>query len=194
MDLDQNSNITIENERVRLEPLSMDHHVHLVDMAVKYPQLLQYSPSIWGTEKALRDYIEKSLTISNKHPFAIFDKRKDRYAGSTSFMNISQPNLRLEIGSTWLGKDFQRTGLNRNCKYLLLSYAFDTLKYNRVELKTDARNLQSRTAIEAIGAQYEGLHRHHTIMTDGHIRDTVYYSIIKSEWPEVKTKLGSRLK
>jgi len=116
----------------------------------------------------------------------IFDKQKQQYAGSTSFLSISNHNKRVEIGATWLGPIFQRTGLNGNCKFLLLLYAFEYLEFERVELKTDARNIQSQTAIKAIGAKYEGELRSHTLMLNGYRRNTVYFSILKEEWGDIK--------
>ena len=121
-----------------------------------------------------------------RYPFLIFDKQQQQYAGSTSFGNISNPNARIEIGWTWIGTNFQRTGLNRANKFLMLQYAFETLGFERVELKTDGRNLQSRTAMEKIGATPEGILRSHTVMSDGYRRDTHYYSILKSEWHKIK--------
>ena len=109
-------------------------------------------------------------------------------------MNIDIANERLEIGSTYLGPQFHQTGLNRNVKLLMLSYAFELLQVKRVELKTDARNVQSRTAMEGMGAQYEGSLRSHTIMTDGYRRDTAYYSILIDEWPQVKAQLLLKIK
>jgi RimJ/RimL family protein N-acetyltransferase len=101
-------------------------------------------------------------------------------------MNISNVDSRLEIGSTWIGKEFQRTGLNRNCKYLLLNFAFDELGVERIELKTDERNTASRNAIQKIGGQFEGILRSHTLMYDGFRRNTVYYSILKKEWEKIE--------
>mgnify|MGYP002777138386 CR=1 FL=1 len=153
-------------------------------------QLLRYSPSAVHSHELLTAYIRQALaerTAGTKYPFAIFDKSVGQYAGSTSYGAISQADQRLEIGWTWIGKTFQRTGLNRNCKLLLLSYAFETLGFERVEFKTDTRNLQSRKAIQEIGATLEGEFRSHSIMSDGHRRNTVYYSILKNEWPDVKT-------
>jgi len=128
------------------------------------------------------------LQRTNKihYPFIIFDKQLNAYAGSTSFMNVSNKDRRLEIGATWIGNRFQKTGLNRNCKFLLMSYAFDELGFERVELKTDERNIKSRTAIEKIGGKFEGILRSHTLMSDGFRRNTVYYGILKSEWRELK--------
>lgn len=192
MELNTHLSETLENDRVRLEPLSWNHFDVLLPFAIKYPTLLQYSPSRFGSEVALKEYFEYVLGLKEKgtmYPFAIFDKSKNEFAGSTSFLNISNKNQRLEIGATWLGKEFQRTGLNRNCKFLLLKHAFEILDCQRVELKTDQRNKQSKTAILAIGAKYEGCLRSHTLMVDGYRRDTLYFSILKDEWAKIKSSI-----
>src|SRR5690606_4403529 len=102
--------------------------------------------------------------------------------------SISLKDLRLEIGWTWIDRATQGSGLNKHCKYLLLSYAFENLGIQRIEFKTDSRNIQSRKAIEKIGGVYEGLLRNHTLLPDGYRRDTVYYSILKAEWEAVKRR------
>jgi RimJ/RimL family protein N-acetyltransferase len=184
--------ILLENEFVRLEPLKMSHLDFLVLIAEQTPDLLKFSPSPFGDRAALQDYIQIALDEKsnlNRYPFVIFDKQKEKYAGSTSFADISAKNQRLEIGWTWIGKDFQGTGLNKNCKFLMLRYAFEILAFERVEFKADSRNLQSRRAIEKIGATYEGELRSHTLMNDGYRRHTVYYSILKDEWQAVKQNI-----
>lgn len=196
MKLDFDTNIHLENERVRLEPLTLEHIDVLIPIAINNPNLLQYSPPKFGTADYLKDYIERYVKMRTQHliyAFAIFDKEKQRYAGSTSFMNISQFDQRLEIGSTWIGKTFQRTGLNRHCKYLLMQYVFEVLEFERLELRTDERNLQSQTAIKAIGGQYEGTLRSHLLMSDGHRRNTICYSILKNEWPQIKSTIFKSL-
>ena len=186
--------LILQNDRVRLEPLTQEHIAPLTPLATRYPDLLQYSPPQFGTEAHLVEYVEANMALRDKelkYPWAIFDKKVDAYAGCTSLLNISAPNARLEIGSTWIGHEFQRTGLNRACKFLLLHYVFEELKWERVELKTDNRNEQSKTAIQKIGAQYEGKLRSHTVLSDGYRRDTVYYSILKAEWPRIKSVIFS---
>lgn len=192
MNLDFSKKIILENKRVLLEPLAEKHIDILLPIAEKHPTLLRYSPSKFGNFEAVKNIVHTSLkqrVEMTKYAFAIFDKKENQYAGSTSFMNVSNYNRRLEIGSTWLGKSFQRTGLNRNCKFLLLQYAFETLEFERVELKTDDRNEQSKKAIQAIGAKYEGKLRRHILMTDGFRRDTVYFSILKEEWSGIKENI-----
>ncbi len=192
MKFNYKDHIILEDERTKLEPLEWQHMDELLPIAIQYPDLLRYSPSQFGTETALRKYIEAALKQRNKntrYPFVIYDKSIGKYAGSSSYGNISNANQRIEIGWTWLDKNRQRTGLNRHNKFLMLGYAFEDLQFERVELKTDSRNEQSRKAIEAIGATYEGTLRSHTLMSDGYRRDTVYYGILKAEWQEIKTTI-----
>ncbi len=176
----------LENERVRLEPIMcVEDCEKVAHIALNEPELLKYSPSGVYTQDLLQNYFKTALEEKSKglsYPFLIFDKLKKEYAGSTRFANISKNDQRLEIGYTWLGKDFQGTGLNQNCKSLLLEYAFKTLKIQRVEFRADSRNLKSRRAMEKIGAVYEGCLRSHTVMEDGFRRDTVYYSILAEEY------------
>ena len=108
-------------------------------------------------------------------------------------MNIEAPHRRLEIGTTWLGKSFQRTAINTEAKYLMLRHAFETLHCIAVDLRTHEKNVQSRAAIERLGAALDGILRHHRIMPDGSLRNTASYSIIDSEWPAVKHRLEARL-
>jgi RimJ/RimL family protein N-acetyltransferase len=181
--------ITLENSFALLKPLQFSDINNLLKIATEDEQLLQYSPLPIFSEKLLTEYVVKSIKErenKTRYSFTIFDKRKNSYAGSTSFMNISNVDSRLEIGSTWIGKEFQRTGLNRNCKYLLLNFAFDELGAERIELKTDERNTASRNAIQKIGGQFEGTLRSHTLMYDGFRRNTVYYSILKKEWEKIE--------
>jgi N-acetyltransferase len=181
--------IILENNFALLRPLEESDVDNLVLVATQNPDLLQFSPAPVYNRALLRSFIEDAIQNrqkQNKYPFTVFDKMKNAYAGTTSFLNISNIDDRLEIGSTWYGKDFQRTGLNRNCKFLLLQYAFDILGAERVELKTDERNIASRKAIEKIGGRFEGTLRQHTLLYTGVRRNTVYYSILKSEWWDLR--------
>jgi len=188
--------ITLENERAKLEPLDWQHFDALLSVVLKYPELPRYSPSNYADEKGLRDYFETAFKQRKKevrYPFAIYDKAVGEYVGSTSFGNISNVHQRIEIGWTWISKDRQRTGLNRHNKFLMLRYAFEDLEFERLELKTDSRNQQSLRAMEGIGAKYEGTLRSHTAMFDGYRRDTVYYSILKSEWEGIKNTIFANI-
>ena len=177
--------IILENAVTLLRPLLISDIDTLLPVAMEDKTLLQFSPKPIHSYELLKSFIEMTLSEKEKgirYPFIIFDKTKNAYAGSTSFMNISNDDERLEIGSTWIGRGFQRTGLNRNCKYLLLSFAFDKLDAKRVEFKTDERNEASKSAIQKVGGKFEGILRSHTVMSDGFRRNTVYYSILKEEW------------
>ena len=196
MDFPFDEKIILENDRVLLEPLQIGDTEKLLKIATSERTLLQYSPVEIHSKELLERYIAnwiKQREDKSRYPFIIYDKVNKAFAGSTSFMNISNVNDRLEIGSTWIGKDFQRTGLNRNCKYLLLEYLFDNLGLVRVEFLTDERNMASRTAIEKIGGKYEGIIRKHVLMTDGWRRSSVSYSILDDEWPEVKKAFSELL-
>jgi len=189
MNFQFDKDIILENSFVLLRPINKQDIENLLEVATKDKDLLQFSPSPVYNEELLTEYIDKAIQYRQnniRYTFCVFDKTKNAYAGSTSFLNISNPDDRLEIGATWYGKEYQRTGLNRNCKYLLLEYAFDKLSAERVEFKTDERNIASRKAIEKIGAQFEGLLRRHTLMYDGFRRNTVCYSILKSEWQDLR--------
>ena len=188
---DLKEDIILEDERVLLSPLQEVHIKALLPIAEKYPDLLRYSPSKFGLEEHLVNYVNTAIEGRRqglRYPFVIFDKQNKIYAGSTSFGNIVNSHRRLEIGWTWISEDLQRTGLNRHNKFLMLSYAFDEIEFNRVEFRIDSRNAKSRSAVEAIGGQFEGELRQHTLMPDGFKRNTVYYSILQQEWSTIRTE------
>jgi RimJ/RimL family protein N-acetyltransferase len=192
MDFNFTEDIVLENDRVRIAPLTEVDAVHLLPVAAEDKSLVQYSPYAIHEPAQLRSYVTNSLQDKAdriRYPFSVFDKKMNTYAGSTSFANISNADKRLEIGWTWIGPRFQGTGLNTSLKFLLLRYVFETLDFERAEFKTDERNLQSRKALEKIGARIEGVFRSHTVLQDGFRRNTVYYSILKSEWAQVAHKL-----
>jgi RimJ/RimL family protein N-acetyltransferase len=186
-DLLQND-LVLENARARLVPLGLTHYQALRAIA-QTPGLLQHFSYQLGSDAAVRTYIEEALADrrnGTEYAFAIYDKQAQAWAGSTRYMAIVPKHKRLEIGSTWIGKDFQGTGLNPACKHLLLSFAFEKLGCNRVELKTSSLNLQSQQAMRKLGAVQEGTFRAHMVNTDGTLRDTVYFSYIAREWPAVQ--------
>ena len=196
MDFNFDNDIFLEDSKVKLEPLNWSHFDFLLPVTLANPELHKFSPSRYGSEESLRKYFKNALSLKEhalRYPFAIFDKAKGSYAGSTSFGNVSNRDKRLEIGWTWIGSEFKRTGLNRHCKYNLLQYVFEKLDFERVEFKTDDRNEQSKNAIMAIGGKFEGVLRNHTLMFDGHRRDTVYYSILKNEWWTIKKSVFENL-
>jgi RimJ/RimL family protein N-acetyltransferase len=187
--------ITLEGRYVRLEPLSMDHLAALCEVAFD-EDIWRFTTTAVRTPDDLRDYVETALKWQAEGhvlPFATVWRESGRAVGSTRFGNIDRAHRRVEIGWTWIGKTWQRTPVNTEAKYLMLRHAFEVWGCIRVELKTDALNERSRTAILRLGAQEEGTFRQHMIMPGGRLRDSVYYSIIDREWPEVKTGLEQKL-
>lgn len=185
------ANITLENARVRLVPLSFEFYDEIEHIALD-PELWTLAISPIHTHAQLDAYLINALTEKADgigYPFVIIDKLTGEVAGSTRFNNIVPDHKRLEIGWTFLAKRFRGTGLNLACKYELLRFAFETLQFNRVELKTDVLNLQSRRAMEKIGAKPEGILRNHMLCHDGRLRDTIYYSILQSEWHDLRTSV-----
>ena len=181
-------NCTLENIRVLLRPLAITDEAELQIIA-NDPALWIYGLSDLSHPGELRKYIEKALAdreASNCAVWTIIDKRTNKIAGCTRLAEISWKDERGQIGWTWLGKEFQGTGLNKAVKYLILEYGFDKLNLNRIELKADERNLQSRKAMKSIGATEEGTLRQHMKIHDGYLRNTVFYSFLKSEWEEIK--------
>ena len=176
--------MVLEDDRVRLELLTSRHAGLLSDVASE-PKLVQYSPSDIETADALLQYIQaavKGYQQKTTIPFAIFDKREQKYAGSTRYMNIDPKNRVLEIGSTWIGKFFQGSGLNRHIKFLMLNNAFETMEFEKVEFRIDERNTRSRKAVEKLGAVLEGVLRRNVYLLDGYKRNTCCYGILKNEW------------
>ncbi|WP_242157591.1 GNAT family N-acetyltransferase [Aestuariivivens sediminis] len=179
---------TLENDRVRLSPLGLSNYHHLVDIA-KEKDLIRYSPGNITSPKALKAYVQQAVDgLYHKTciPFLIYDKHKGAYAGSTRFGHINWHHKVLHIGWTWIGYEFQGTGLNKNMKFLMLHYAFETLNFDKVEFRIDERNLRSRKAVENIGAMLEGILRKDTLMLDGFKRSTCCYGILKEEWEDLK--------
>ena len=186
---------TLEGPGIRLEPLAEGHHGALCAVGLD-PELWRWTPKPVHTAADMAAYIAVALAerrAGRALPFAIIDKATGQAIGSTRYGAIEPLHRRLEIGWTWFGRSWQRTGANTEAKYLLLQHAFETLGCLRVELKTDALNERSRAAIRRIGAREEGTLRSHMITASGRIRDTVYYSILDAEWPEIKQTLEARM-
>jgi RimJ/RimL family protein N-acetyltransferase len=187
--------VVLEGTHVRLEPLSLAHHPDLCRVGLD-EDLVRWTEAYPLTPDGLRIYIENALQRQAEGsvlPFAVISKAAGRAIGSTRYGNIDRANRRVEIGWTWYGRDFQRTAVNTECKCLLLRHAFETLGCLRVEFKTDVLNERSRKAILRIGAKEEGVFRKHMLMPSGRVRDTVYFSIVDTEWPVVKTRLETML-
>ncbi|WP_354583922.1 GNAT family protein [Hymenobacter sp. UYCo722] len=182
--MDFSSPIVLENSRVRLRPLELTDFEALKAVAMD-ADLWQYTLTRADDAVSLAAYLRQAVEAREqglRYPFVIIDRETGELAGSTSYYSVLEPDQRLSIGYTWVGTKFQRSGLNRACKHLLLSYAFDTLSYERVELETDARNHKSRTAMARMGATEEGLLRSHRPTQGGIRRDTVIFSVIRSDW------------
>lgn len=195
MEFSFSEHIILENESALLRPLEKADFNGLSKIAYDY-DIWRFNVARCMNDVELNNYINAMLNQKEKellYPFVIKDKNSDRIAGSSSYINISNRDRRLEIGGSWLGKSFQGTGLNRSCKYLMLAYAFEHLDFERVEFKTDVLNLQARKALKKIGAREEAILRSHTLMQDGRRRDTIYYSILQPEWGEIKNTLFSDL-
>jgi RimJ/RimL family protein N-acetyltransferase len=182
---------TLENQRALLKPLTEDDFEALLAIGLE-PSLWKISSNKIETREDLLRYLQTAVEQRENGqsvPFTIIDKATNQIAGCTRYGNIVFEHKRLEIGWTWLGVDFQKTGLNRACKYELLSFAFDVLGMWRVELKTDVLNTNSRQAMKKMGATEEGILRKHIITESGRSRDSVYYSIIAEEWPAIKERV-----
>ncbi len=187
--------VVLEGRQVRLEPLTLDHLDALSEVALD-PDLWRWTSERAGSIDELRAYVERALAAQQSGsalPFATIARSIGKPVGSTRFANVDLGNGRLEIGWTWLGREWQRTALNTEAKYLMMKHAFETLGVRRVEFKTDARNERSRAAIHRIGAKEEGTLRKHLVTASGRVRDTVYYSVIDDEWPAVRIRLEERL-
>jgi N-acetyltransferase len=188
--------VTLAGRVVRLEPLS---EAHVPDLAV-----VGQDDSLWAyipyppvhSEEDMLAQVRNLLARQARGtdlPFAVVLQATGRAIGGSRYLNIDPANRAVEIGGSWYGRAYQRTAVNTESKSLLLSHAFERLGCIRVQLKTDLRNERSQRAIERIGAQREGVLRHNMIMPDGHLRDSVYYSILAEEWPGVKARLGEML-
>jgi len=178
----------LENNHVKLLLLDLENYQELIDISQE-AHLIKYSPSSISTPQELYDYVKIAVAGYHKKtiiPFLIYDKKKQAYAGSTRFGLINYKNKVLHIGWTWIGRQFQGTGLNKNVKFLMLQYAFETLKFDKVEFRIDERNLQSRKAVEKIGGTLEGTLRKDTLMKDGFKRSTCCYGILNEEWQHLK--------
>jgi RimJ/RimL family protein N-acetyltransferase len=181
----------LEGAAIRLEPLGLHHLAGLCEVGLD-PALWRFTVSRVLDRAAMERYVETALDerrAGTALPFATVWRETGQVIGSTRFGNASAANRRVEIGWTWLGRPWQRTRANTEAKYLMLRHAFDAWGCVRVEFKTSALNERSRAAILRIGAREEGILRRHMVNDDGSLRDSVYFSIIAEEWPEVKRRL-----
>lgn len=187
--------VTLEGKHVRLEPLSLAHHAGLSEIGLD-ENIWRWSPAPLRTAEDMRAYIEEALAWQGSGgalPFATIENLSGMVVGSTRFGNIDIINRRVEIGWTWIAPRWQRTIVNTEAKYLMLGHAFEKLGCMRVEFKTDSLNERSRNAILRLGAKEEGTFRNHMTTASGRIRHSVFFSIIDSEWPSIKTSLEEKL-
>jgi RimJ/RimL family protein N-acetyltransferase len=188
--------VTLESDRVRLEPMTRNHLDALAE-AGKYEELWRFTNAKADSRDAMSAYMETALAEAERGiaiPFVTIDKASTAVVGSTRFHGIDPVNRRVEIGWTWITPSFQRSYINSEAKYLMLRHAFDVWDCVRVEIKTDVLNEKSRNAILRLGAVEEGILRRHTLTHTGRFRDTIYYSILDHEWPAVRAHLEARLR
>ncbi len=183
--------VTLEGETVRLVPMTFEHLPALTE-AGAFGELWQWTATRADSPDEMAEYVTSAIRDSEAGialPFVTIDKESGKVIGSTRFGNIDRENRKVEIGWTWITPRFQRTRVNSEAKYLMLLHAFETWNCVRVELKTDALNERSRNAMLRIGAKFEGILRQHMVTATGRLRDSAYYSILDSEWPEVSERL-----
>jgi RimJ/RimL family protein N-acetyltransferase len=188
--------VTLEGRIVRLEPLSLDHLDGLAEVALD-PVIWRWTVARPTDRRGLADWIEAALAnreAGSEQPFATIDRASGKPIGSSRFMSIVPEHRRLEIGWTWLGRAFQRSGANREAKLLQMTHAFETLGANRVEFKTDSLNEPARGGLLGISSTFEGIFRNHMIMPEGRLRHSAWYSVIAEEWPAVKARLKAAIR
>ena len=186
---------TLEGPTIRLEPLTLAHLDALLVVA-QDPELWRLTVSVVTSRESLEEYVREALVeqqAGTALPFVTILRATGQVIGSTRFGNAVPIHRRVEIGWTWVGRPWQRSGANREAKYLMLRHAFECWGCLRVEFKTSALNQRSRRALLGIGAVEEGILRHHMINADGSLRDSVYFSILSEEWPAVRGRLEERL-
>ncbi|HET9912460.1 MAG TPA: GNAT family protein [Anaerolineales bacterium] len=189
--------VVLTGKHVRLEPMTEEHVPGLAEIGVgqTFWDFMLYGNM--NSVDDMRNWVLDILSRAKKGtdlPFVVIHLASGRVAGATRYLNIVPKDRGLEIGGTWYGLEFQRTPVNTECKYLLLQHAFETLGCIRVQLKTDLRNERSQKAIERLGAVREGVLRNHMILPDGRYRYSVFYSILDTEWPQVKKRLEEMMK
>ena len=187
----------LENDVVRLQPLQATDYEELVKFSINEPELWSFNANGPDNPENLKKYIDKALSQKNKqleYPFVVFDKTKNKIAGSTRFYNINLDAKHLEIGFTWYGKEFQGTSLNKNCKFLLLEFAFEKTQLERVGFRANNLNTRSINAMKSIGCIQEGIMRNFSTDAKGERIDAIVLSIIKNEWfSKIKENLKNKL-
>ena len=185
--------VVLEGQHVRIEPLSQEHANGLFNRG-QVDEDWDFMPRSCFVDLAdCRHWIDEANSTNGHVPLAILETRQGRAVGSSRYMAIREPHRGLEIGYSWLGRDYQGGVINTEAKLLLLQHALETLAAVRVEFKTDGRNMRSQKALGAIGATLEGTLRNHMIVQHGFVRDSVYFSVTAEDWPRVKNHLQARL-
>ena len=191
------TNYILEDDCVQLRPLQKEDYHLLLPFALNEPEIWKYSLKPAAGAENLKNYIDLALAAreeKKEYPFLVFDKRQQKYAGCTRFYDIQLSNQTLQLGYTWYGKDFQGTGLNKHCKFLLLGFAFEKMGVERVEFRADYANKRSIAAMQSIGCQIEGVLRNHLPLPNGGRRDSIILSILKQEWAaNLKAALKEKL-
>ena len=188
--------VVLEGRFVRLEPMRADHLPALCEVGME-PSLWKWTNNVVNEKADIERYVREALTakmLGTAVPFVTIEKSSGKIVGSTRFMNIDTTHRKTEIGCTWINPQWQRSAINSEAKLLMLTHAFETWKCIRVELKTDSNNKVSQKAIKRIGAAKEGILRNHMITETGRYRDSVYFSIIESEWESAKAILASKVR
>ena len=187
----------LENNVVRLQPLQATDYEKLVEFSINEPELWSYNANGPENPESLKKYIDKALSQKEKqleYPFIVFDKTRNKIAGCTRFYNINLDAKHLEIGFTWYGKEFQGTSLNKNCKFLLLEYAFEKMQLERVGFRANNLNTRSINAMKSIGCTVEGVMRNFSTNAKGERIDAIVLSIIKDEWfSNIRENLKNKL-
>ena len=187
----------LEDDRALLLPLQKEDFVHLLPFALNEPDTWKYSLISAAGKEGLQNYMNlafEAKASGKEYPFIVFDKRTNEYAGSTRFYDINLPFKTLQLGYTWYGEKFRGTGLNKHCKYLLLSFAFEKLGMERVEFRADNNNARSIAAMKSIGCKADGILRSNMPKNEGGRRDSIVLSILKDEWfDSVKSNLQKEL-
>jgi len=183
------ADLSLETKKALLRPISMDDFNAFLQLAKADPDMWQYFTLNLGDELQLQKWMDAAFAdkaANSRRPFTIIDKETGRIAGSSSLGNISMHDLRAEIGWSWLGKEFRSTGLNKHAKFAMMRYAFDELNFERIEFKTDVLNARARQGLMHVGGKEEGVLRSHMTMWNNRRRSSVYYSVVKEEWPGLK--------
>lgn len=197
MEFDFKEKYTLENDVVLLRPLEISDYENLLHFSINEPEIWKYSLMQIANSEDLNNYIVAAIDNrkqEKEYPFIVFDKKKNQYAGCTRFYDIQLAYQSLQLGYTWYGKEFQGTYVNKNCKFLLLEFAFEKMKMERVEFRADNRNERSKLAMQSIGCTIEGVFRNHLPTSEGGRRDSIILSILRNEWLEtVKQNLKFRI-